>query len=164
MRRVLDRVLLGPDRDLQKALRTHSQQISLILDPGRLAETTLDWLEQTFGIRRSALILVTPQDGGQVELRILCSRAMPAVTAHSFAADSRFLVHFDKTGHPLSQYDLDMLDWFQVDPERRAAVAARPGSGAIRAGPVGPQADGPPGPGPQGRRTALHATRTGKRS
>ena len=114
VRSLLDRVLLGPDRDLHKALRTHSQQINLILDPERLAEATLDWLEQTFGIRRSALVLVTPQSGGQVELKSLCSRAMPAIPVHSLAADSRFLVHFDKTGRPLSQYDLDMLDWFET--------------------------------------------------
>jgi signal transduction histidine kinase len=116
VRRLLDRVLLGPDRSLQKALRTHGQQISLILDPGRLAETTLDWLEQIFGIRQSALILVTPLSGGQVELGILCVRAVPAVPAHSFAAHSRFLAHFDRTGQPLSQYDLDMLKWFQAIP------------------------------------------------
>ncbi len=114
VRSLLDRILLGSDRDLQKALRTHSQQISLILDPQRLAETTLDWLEQTFRIRRSALILVTPQKDCQIELKSICSRAIPAIPAHSFAADSRFLAHFDKTGRPLSQYDLDMLGWFQV--------------------------------------------------
>ncbi|MBN1138553.1 MAG: hypothetical protein JXM73_18330 [Anaerolineae bacterium] len=116
VRRLLDRVLLGPDRDLQRALRTHSQQISLILDPGRLGETTLDWLEQTFRIRRSALILVTPQSGCQIELKALCLRNIPAIPAHLFAADSRFLAHFDKTSHPLSQYDLDMLAWFQAIP------------------------------------------------
>jgi len=116
VRSLLDRVLLGPDRDLHKALRTHSQQINLMLDPERLAEATLNWLEQTFRIRRSALILVNPQSGGQVELNSLCSRAMPAIPVHSLAADSRFLVHFDKTGRPLSQYDLDMLAWFQTIP------------------------------------------------
>jgi len=113
---VLDRVLLGADRDLQKALRTHSQQINLILDPERLAETTLDWLERTLGIRRSAVILVTPQSGREIELTSLTSRAMPAIAAHCFAADSRFLLHFDRTGRTLSQYDLDMLDWFKVMP------------------------------------------------
>ena len=116
VRRLLDRVLLGPDRDLQKALRAHSQRIGLILDPGRLAEATLDWLRHTFGIRRSALILVTPQSSGQIDLRSLCTRAMPPVPAHSFTADSRFLAHFDNTGQPISQYDLDMLAWFQAIP------------------------------------------------
>jgi len=117
VRNLLDRILLGPDRDLQKALRAHTQQISLILDPDRLAETTLGWLDQTFGIRRSALIGVTPQKDAQIELKSLCSRAMPAaIPAHSFAADSRFLAHFDKTGRPLSQYDLDMMGWFQAIP------------------------------------------------
>ena len=116
VRSVLDRVLQGPDRDLQKALRTHTQRISLILDPGRLARTTLDWVEQTFGIRWSALILVTPQSDCQIELRSLCSRAMPVIPAHTLAAGSRFLAHFGKTGRPLSQYDLDMLAWFQAIP------------------------------------------------
>lgn len=117
VRGLLDLILLGPDRDLQKALRAHTQQISLILDPHRLAETTLDWLEQTFRIRRSAIILVIHQKDGQVELRSLCSRAMPAIPARLFAADSRFLAHFDKTGRPISQYDLDMLGWFQTIPD-----------------------------------------------
>ena len=114
VRLLLERALLGPDRAPQKALRTHSQRISLILDPERLAETTLDWLAQTFGIRRSAFVLVTPQDSGQVELSVLHSRAVPAVSAHCFAPSSRFLIHFNKTGRPLSQYDLDMLDWFET--------------------------------------------------
>jgi signal transduction histidine kinase len=117
VRSVLDRVLLGPDRDLHKALRRYSQQITLILDPERLGETTLGWLERTFGIRRSAFILVTPQSQSRIELRSLCSQAMDAIPAQCFSADSRFLVHFDKTGQPLSQYDLDMFSWFEAVPK-----------------------------------------------
>ena len=41
---------------------------------------------------------------------------MPVIPAHTLAAGSRFLAHFGKTGRPLSQYDLDMLAWFQAIP------------------------------------------------
>ncbi len=114
LRRLLDRILLDQEQDMQKALRTYSQQISLILDLERLADTTLEWLWTALRVERSAFILFQPQADGQVELQVLRTRATPQPPARRFAADSRFILHFRNIRRPLSQYDVDMLAWFQV--------------------------------------------------
>jgi signal transduction histidine kinase len=117
LQRYLDRTVLGRNYDVQRALRTYSQQVSLILDLERLAETTLDWLQATLRVGRSAFILYTPREDGQTELRMLRSREIGDSPAQPFAANSRFILHFKNIGRPLSQYDLDMLSWFQVTRE-----------------------------------------------
>ena len=121
LQRHLDRTVLGRNYDVQKALRTYSQQVSLILDLDRLAETTLDWLRVTLRVERSAFILYTAQGDGQTELRVLRSRELGETPAQRFSANSRFILHFRNIGRALSQYDLDMLSWFQVtrDDERQ---------------------------------------------
>ena len=121
LQRYLDRTVLGRNYDVQKALRTYSQQVSLILDLERLAEATLDWLRVTLRVERSAFILYTVQGDGQTELRVLRSRELGEPPAQLFSANSRFILHFRNIGRPLSQYDLDMLSWFQVtrDDERQ---------------------------------------------
>jgi signal transduction histidine kinase len=116
LRRVLDRALLGHHYDVQKALRAYSQQIALILDLDRLADTTLDWLVQTLLVERSIFFLLDPTAGDQVTLRALRSRAGPLLSPRTFRADNRFIAHFVKIGRPLSQYDIDMLTWFEVMP------------------------------------------------
>ncbi len=114
LQRYLDRTVLGRNYNVQKALRTYSQQVSLILDLERLAETTLDWLRTTLRVERSAFILYTVLEDGQTELRILRSRELGDSAAQRFSAKSRFIRHFRDIGRPLGQYDLDMLSWFQV--------------------------------------------------
>jgi signal transduction histidine kinase len=116
LRRILDRTMLGEGYDAQKALRAHSQQIHLILDPERLADTTLDWLNTHLRTRHAAFILFTPQRHGRTQLRILRSTSAPVPGPQSFGSDSRFIAHFHNIGRPLSQYDLDMLSWFQSMP------------------------------------------------
>jgi GAF domain-containing protein len=112
LHRFFDRLVLGQRHDVQRALRGYGQQINLILDLDRLADTTLAWLEGTLRARRSAFILLTPHQG-QHELRVLRSTVTPVEPIQLFAGDSRFIVHFRNIGRPLSQYDLDMLSWFQ---------------------------------------------------
>ncbi len=120
LHRYLDRTVLGRNLGVQTALRTYSLQVSLILDLERLAEMTLDWLRVTFRVERSAFVLLSIHDEGQAELRVLSSREFSAPTNQQFSADSRFIMHFRRIGRPLSQYDLDMLSWFQntADDER----------------------------------------------
>ena len=121
LQRYLDRTVLGRNYDVQRALRAYSQQVSLILDLERLAEVTLEWLWATLRVDRSAFILYTAQGSGQTELRVLFSRDLDAPPAQRFSEGSRFILHFRNVGRPLSQYDLDMLSWFQGtrDEERR---------------------------------------------
>jgi signal transduction histidine kinase len=114
--RLFDRVLMGRDYDVQKALRDYSQRINLILDPERLADATLDWLQTAFHVQRPAFILLTPRGDDRVQLRVLRATTYPLPPPKAFAMDSRFVVHFSKFGRPLSQYDLDMLTWFQTMP------------------------------------------------
>jgi signal transduction histidine kinase len=116
LRRLFDRIILRRAYDVQSALRDYSQQISLILDLDRLTSTTLDWLRTTLQVPRSAFILFTPQDGNRIELRVLRAEDFPAPEPQCFSADSRFIAHFRNLGRPLSQYDLDMLSWFQTMP------------------------------------------------
>ena len=121
LRRVLDRALLGHRYDVQKALRAYSQQIALILDLDCLADTTLDWLAKTLLVEGSVFFLMDSTAGGQVTLRALRSTAGLLPSPKTFRADNRFIAHFVKIGRPLSQYDIDMLTWFQAMPadERR---------------------------------------------
>jgi signal transduction histidine kinase len=116
LQRLLNRSVLGQTYDVQKALRAYSQQINLILDLERLADTTLDWLRATLGVRQSAFVLFTPQGSDRVELRVLraTTEALPAPKI--FGATSRFILHFHNVRAPLSQYDLDMLSWFESMP------------------------------------------------
>jgi signal transduction histidine kinase len=116
LHRLFDRILMGRDHDVQKALRDYSQRVNLILNPERLADATLEWLQTTFHVQRPAFILLTPQGDDRVQLRILRATTSSLPPARSFAMDSRFIVHFSKFGRPLSQYDLDMLTWFQTMP------------------------------------------------
>jgi len=121
LQRHLDRTVLGRNYDVQRALRAYSQQVSLILDLERLAETTLDWLRATLRVERSAFILFTIRRDAETELRVLCSRELGAPPEQRFSVNSRFILHFRNIGRPLSQYDVDMLSWFQVtkDEERQ---------------------------------------------
>jgi hypothetical protein len=114
LRRFFDRTVLGQSYEVQKALRDYSLKINLILDLERLADTTLDWLQTTLRVERPAFILFTVLSGGQIELRVLRATTSPLPPPRTFSADSRFISHFRNIGLPLSQYDLDMLSWFQV--------------------------------------------------
>ncbi len=127
LHRFFDRTVLGQKQDLQRALRAYGQRINLILDLDRLADTTLEWLRTTMRARQLAFVLLTPQKEGQVELRVLRGTSQPQQAAQLFSADSRFIVHFHNIGRPLSQYDLDMLSWFQDMPaaERQWLQALR---------------------------------------
>jgi signal transduction histidine kinase len=154
LHRFFDRTVLGQSYGLQKALSDYSRRISLILDLERLADTTLDWLQVTLRVERPAFILFTVLGGGQIELRVLRAKTSPLPPPQTFSADSRFIIHFLNIGRPLSQYDLDMLSWFQVmqEDERQwlkglvadlyvpVLVAGKPV--ALLA--LGPKADGQP--------------------
>ena len=121
LQRLFDRTVLGHTYDVQSALRSYSQQINLILDLGRLADTTLDWLRNTLRVERAAFILLSERAQDQVELRVLRSGGGTVPGPAVFARDSRFVAHFRRIGRPLTQYDLDVLTWFQAmaDEERR---------------------------------------------
>jgi signal transduction histidine kinase len=116
LHRLFDRTFLGRDYDVQRALRTYSSKINLILDLDRLADTTLDWLKTTMRVGRSAFILLTPAGDGRIELRVLRCTAEGELPSQIFSEDSRFVDHFRRHGRPLSQYDVDMLSWFQSMP------------------------------------------------
>jgi signal transduction histidine kinase len=117
LHRILDRAILGEQYNIQRALRLHSEEINLILDLERLADTTLDWVRTSLGVERSAFILFTALRHGQTQLRVLRSTSPPPPPPMSFAPESRFVTHFHRIGRPLSQYDLDMLSWFQSMPQ-----------------------------------------------
>ncbi|MFN2166086.1 MAG: GAF domain-containing protein, partial [Anaerolineae bacterium] len=82
----------------------------------RLASTTLRWLATTLQVQRSAFFLFTLHEDGRVELEVVAARFMPRPPNQIFQADSRFVIHFRNIRRPLSQYDLDMLTWFQAMP------------------------------------------------
>jgi signal transduction histidine kinase len=113
LQRTVDRMLYGRGYEAQRALRRYSQQVNLILDLERLADTTLDWLQDTLDVQSSAFVLVTPRGPSEVELRVLRSRGIAEAPPMIFDPDSRFLAHFRNVGRPLSQYDVDRLTWFQ---------------------------------------------------
>lgn len=117
LRRFFDRTVLGHTYDVQSALRSYSQQINLILDLDRLADTTLDWLRNTLRVERAAFILLSERAQDQVELRVLRSSGGTVPGPALFARDSRFVAHFRRIGRPLTQYDLDVLTWFQAMPD-----------------------------------------------
>jgi signal transduction histidine kinase len=154
LHRFFDRTVLGQSYGLQSALSDYSRTISLILDLDRLADTTLDWLQATLRVDRPSFILFTVLGSEQIELRVLRAKTSPLPPPHIFSADSRFIVHFVNIGRPLSQYDLDMLSWFQVMQEEERqwlkALAADLYVPVLVAGkPVallalGPKADGQP--------------------
>lgn len=114
LHRIFDRTFLGETHDIQRALRGYSGQINLVLDLERLADTTLQWLRTSLRVEQAAFVLFTPKGHGQTELRILRSTTPPLPPPQSFTADGRFISHFQNIGRPLSQYDLDMLSWFQA--------------------------------------------------
>lgn len=116
LRRFFDRSVLGQTYDVHKVLRAYSQQIALILDLERLADTTLQWLVTTMHVEHAAFLLLTPQAQSGVELRVLRSTGSTLPDATVFEAGSRFIAHFRNIRQPLSQYDLDMLTWFQAMP------------------------------------------------
>lgn len=121
LRQLLERTLLGRDDNLQKALGDYGRKMGLILDVGRLADYTLSWIEDSLHVEQSAFILLTPETADQTQLKIVTTRSIEALPPASFAADGRFLGHFQNTGRPLSQYDLDLLAWFrEVASEERA--------------------------------------------
>jgi signal transduction histidine kinase len=154
LHRFFDRTVLGRSYDVQKALREYSSQVNLILDLERLADTTLDWLQDTMRIDRAAFLLLTYRGDGRVLLSVLRATQSPSSSAQAFSLNSRFIVHFRNIGRPLSQYDLDMLSWFQamrieeqqwlrelaVDLYVPVVIAGRPV--ALLA--LGPKADGQP--------------------
>lgn len=154
LNRFFERTVLGQGYDVQKALRAYGQQVSLILDLERLADAALDWLRTTLRVERSAFMLLSTMRDGQTELRVLRSMGFPPPPAQLFSEDSRFVIHFRNIGRPLSQYDLDMLSWFQgmrseerqwlqkftADLYTPILVAERPV--ALLA--LGPKADGQP--------------------
>jgi signal transduction histidine kinase len=116
LHRLFDRAFLGQSHDIQKALRAYSRQVNLVLDLERLAGLALSWLQTTMDVQRSAFILLTPVSNAQVELRVLCTTTGSLTNAKRFRSENRFIAHFCRIGRPLSQYDLDMLSWFQVMP------------------------------------------------
>lgn len=154
LHRFFDRTVLGQSYGVQRALRDYGRQVSLILDLERLADTTLDWLQTTLRVERPAFILFTALGGGLTELRVLRATTSPLPPPQTFSAESRFILHFRNIGIPLSQFDLDMLSWFQSMQahERRwlADLAADLYVPVLVAGkPVallalGPKADGQP--------------------
>ncbi len=116
MRRIFDRIVLGQTYDVQSSLRNYSQQINFILDLERLADTTLEWLRTTLRVDRAAFVLLSDAAQDQVELRVLRNSGDHLPVPALFARESRFVAHFRRIGRPLSQYDLDMLTWFQAMP------------------------------------------------
>lgn len=118
LRRRFDRSVLGQTYDVQRALRRYSQQISLILDLERLADTTLQWLTSTMRVEHAAFLLLTPRGQTGVALQVLrtTGTGLSQPGEMVFEAQGRFLTHFRNIRQPLSQYDLDMLSWFQAMP------------------------------------------------
>jgi signal transduction histidine kinase len=116
LRRWLDRLLLGRRYDPQKALRAYGDKIAGSLNIERVVHTTLDWLAGTLGVERAMLFEFKPQDNGGVKLTVLGTTAGPLPPAITFGEGSQFIAHFHRQDRPLSQYDVDMLTWFQLMP------------------------------------------------
>ena len=114
LRRLFDRSVLGQTYDVQKALRTYGQQMALILDLERMADVTLQWLADTMHVEHGAFVLLVPQDQNRIQFRVLRTTAPSLPEAMTFDAHSRFVNHFRNIRQPLTQYDVDMLTWFQA--------------------------------------------------
>lgn len=116
LRRYFDRSVLGQTYNAQRALRAYGQQIALILDLERLADTTLQWLATTMRVEHAVFLLLTPRGQSGVELRVLRTTGPYLPEAMVFEAQGRFMAHFRNIRLPLTQYDLDMLSWFHAMP------------------------------------------------
>jgi signal transduction histidine kinase len=116
LRSFLDRTVLGRTYEVQSALRSYSQQINLIFDLERLADTTLEWLRSTMHVERAAFVLLSEMAHHQVELRVLRRSGGSVPPPALFGREGRFVAHFRRIGRHLSQYDLDVLTWFQAVP------------------------------------------------
>jgi signal transduction histidine kinase len=117
LQRLFDRSVFGHTYDVQGALRSYSRQINFILDLERLADTTLEWLQNTLRVERADFVLLSDLAQDQVELRVLRSSGGSLPGPALFGRESRFVAHFRRIGRPLTQYDLDMLTWFQAMPD-----------------------------------------------
>ncbi len=116
LRRFFDRSVLGQTYNARQALRTYGQQVALILDLERLADTTLQWLATTMRVEHAVFLLLTPRGQSGVELRVLRTTGPSLPEEMLFEAHGRFITHFRNIGLPLTQYDLDMLSWFHAMP------------------------------------------------
>ena len=116
LRKRFDRSVLGQTYDVQRALRDYGQQISLILDLERLADRTLRWVANTMRVEHVAFLLLTPKGQSGVEVQVLRTTGASHPDKITFEAQGRFLTHFRNIRQPLTQYDLDMLTWFQAMP------------------------------------------------
>lgn len=119
----LERTALGRQYNPQKALRVYSQQVSVLLDLERVAEVTLEWLRDTLHVQRAAFVLVrnvvSHVDLSVVRTTVVApAQPIAAPDTGTFDPESRFLAHFTRQRRPLSQYDVDMLAWFQAMPDR----------------------------------------------
>ncbi len=118
LRNRFDRSVLGQTYDVQRALRDYGQQISLLLDLERLADRTLQWVANTMRVEHAAFLLLTPKGQSGVEVQVLRTTGASQPEKVIFETQGRFLTHFRNIRQPLTQYDLDMLTWFQVMPAR----------------------------------------------
>jgi signal transduction histidine kinase len=105
--------LFGPGYDASRALRNYSQSISNILHIERLAAVAIETIAEALDVDRGALLLITEQEGGGANVRVVSGMGGIPEMNVAFAQDSPVLHALRDNSRPLTQYDIDMLPDFR---------------------------------------------------
>jgi len=110
---VFERLLFGPGYDAGRALRNYSQSISNILHIERLAAVAIETIAEALDVDRGALLLITEQERGGANVRVVSGMGGIPEMNVAFAQDSPVLRALRENSRPLTQYDIDMLPDFR---------------------------------------------------
>ncbi len=114
----VDTLLGRVDFDLNQTIREYSLRISNILELEELAGVILDLISEALESRRSILFAVDLLElgpvGSQYQLRAVRGSMQALPGAYRLASDSPLAGYLSTERQPLIQYDIDLLDRFQV--------------------------------------------------
>jgi signal transduction histidine kinase len=119
IRRVMNQLIAGAVRDPSSTLREYSASISNILELEHLAATVTGIIEETVGVRHSALFVVhreekaTQEEDGLFKLRRLGVEQEQGPILFSLPFNSPVANYLRRERSPLSQYDIDLHPRFQ---------------------------------------------------
>ena len=113
---LMGRFLFGEGYDPARALRDYGAAITNILDLDMLVTMAIGIISEVLEIRRGALLLMTEREDGRIEVRIIPGMGEVSVKTAEFDPNSPILSHLNRTGQPVSQYEIDILPEFRASP------------------------------------------------
>ena len=113
---LMGRFLFGEGYDPARALRDYGAVITNILDLDMLVTMAIGIISEVLEIRRGALLLMTEREDGRIEVRIIPGMGEVSVKTAEFDPNSPILSHLNRTGQPVSQYEIDILPEFRASP------------------------------------------------